>query len=416
MKVLAEIITIGDEILIGQITDTNSQWISKKLNEIGIHVSHKTSVGDSESDIKEALRLAKDRADVIIVTGGLGPTKDDITKKTVCGFFDTSLVLDEGTLEHIKDMFEKKGRTITDLNRNQALIPKNCTPIHNEFGTAPGMWFEEKSKAYAFMPGVPYEMKTMVNDFLSKKLQQTFKTPKIFHRTARTIGIAESNLAIKLDGFEASLPENYKLAYLPKLGAVRLRLSATGNTILEEEFQNYFDQLVANAGKYVFAKDDVDIELVIGDILRSQSKTLAIAESCTGGTVSGKITSIPGASDYFLGSVVSYSNDAKVQLLGVNKSTIQEFGAVSENTAMEMAENVRKKFNSDFGLSTTGIAGPGGGSEQKPVGTVWVGYSDSKKTIAKKLTLAGNRKLNIELTHLSLMKLFWRNLKSCHKA
>lgn len=410
--IYADILTIGDEILYGQITDTNSQWISGELDKIGIRIRRKSSVGDNIQEILTALTEAERRSDIILITGGLGPTNDDITKNTLCSYFGSELVLNEDALQEVTRFFEKRGRTLTEINRQQAYLPKACTYIPNISGTAPGMWFERNGKIFMSMPGVPFEMKEIMTREVIPRLKVQFKTPVIYHKVIRTVGIGESFLAEKIATWEASLPAHLKLAYLPSYSEVKLRLTATGDDRdnLIKEVNDQIQKLIPLLSDYIFGFDEDTLEKVIGRLLIKNGKNLAIAESCTGGFASYSITSIPGSSAYLLGSVVAYHNDIKQEVLGVKGSTLQSFGAVSEETALEMATGIRLKFNSDIGLSVTGIAGPDGGTVDKPVGTVWIAYSDSNKSIAKKLTLGNLRDVNVKLSTIALFNLLRQNL------
>ncbi|WP_317164507.1 competence/damage-inducible protein A [Pontibacter fetidus] len=408
----AEIITIGDEILYGQIVDTNSAWMGTELTKLGIKVKQMTSISDSAAHITAALDDAKTRADIILITGGLGPTKDDLTKDVLTAYFHTSLKLHEPSLADIAAIFEKRGIEVTELNRQQAFLPESCTPVRNVLGTAPGMWFEQEGKVYVSMPGVPFEMKRMMTDIVLPNLKAHFKTPEIIHKVIQTIGIAESILAEKLEEWELALPPHIKLAYLPYLAGVRLRLTGAGDdaTILEQELQTEVEKLSQIIPKYIFAYGEVNLEEAVGNLLKEQHLTIATAESCTGGYLAHKFTSIPGSSAYFMGSIVAYHNDVKIRELHVNPETLQQHGAVSEATVREMAENVRKKFNTTIGVATSGIAGPDGGTPDKPVGTIWIAYADEHKTVAKLLNYNKNRLLNIEYTALVALNLIRQSL------
>lgn len=396
----AEIITIGDEILFGQIIDTNTQWIGTQLTDIGIRPVRKTSVGDNKQDILDAFTQASKRVDIVIVTGGLGPTRDDITKHTFCEYFGTELEINQDALALVTEFFAKRGRTMTELNIQQAALPKNCTYIPNLWGTAPGMWFEKDNVIYVSMPGVPYEMKSLMEFEILPRLKSRFSTHIIQHKSIRTIGIGESFLAEKIAGWEDALPAHIKLAYLPHFGQVRLRLTGTGTdqALLEKELNEQVALVMPLIGEHVFGYDTDELETVIGELLVAHNATVGTAESCTGGYVANQITGIPGSSRYFEGSIVSYSNEVKINVLGVSKETLDTFGAVSEQTAREMAEGARKVLNTTFAISTTGIAGPDGGTAEKPVGTVWIACATPDETFTQLLTLRNNRKINIELT------------------
>ncbi len=406
-KVLAELLTIGDEILYGQIVDTNSQWMSVELDKVGIKVIRKTSVGDQEDEILTALEEAEKRADIVLITGGLGPTSDDITKPCLAKYFNCELAIHEEALVEVTEFFKSRGRELTEINRQQAALPVCCEKITNAMGTAPGMWFEKNRKVFISMPGVPHEMKRMMSAILIPKLQQQFNTPVIYHKVIRTVGIGESILAEKISAWEKALPGHIKLAYLPNLGEVRLRLTAFGNNIvqLQQETDDLVRKLLPLAGEYVYSLKDESLEIVVGNLLRERNLTLSIAESCTGGYVSHLITSVPGSSEYFQGSIVPYSYEIKMQELGVKAETLQQHGAVSEETITEMAELVRKKFNTSIGIATSGVAGPGGATPDKPVGTVWIAFSDGQRTITKKLQLSKDRAINIRMASIGVLNL-----------
>jgi len=411
--VLAEILTIGDEILYGQITDTNSQWMSAELDELGIRVIRKTTVGDTEKDILEAFSEAEKRADIVLITGGLGPTNDDLTMPMLAKYFDSKIVMNQDVLNHVQYFFERRGRVFTELNRNQALVPEIAEVLHNELGTAPGTWYERNGKIFVSMPGVPHEMKNLMRSLVIPRLSAFFQTPVIYHKLIKTVGIGESYLADKIKPWEDSLPKHISLAYLPSVGHVKLRLTAVGDDkdILKQEVQSLIDDLMPMAAKYIYGYDGMTLEKAVGDMLLAKGKTIALAESCSGGYVQHKITSVAGSSAYFQGGVVPYHNDHKINVLGVNLDTLDQFGAVSEECVKEMAEGVRKLFKSDIGAASSGIAGPDGGTEDKPVGTVWIAYADGEQTVAKKLQLTQNRALNIDLTGISVLNLVRKSLK-----
>ena len=411
-KILAEILTIGDEILYGQITDTNSQWMSTELDQLGVKVVRKTTVGDTEEDILTAFQEAEKRADIVLITGGLGPTNDDLTMPMLAKYFNSEIIMNEAVLNHVKHFFESRGRTFTDLNKRQALVPKIATVLHNELGTAPGTWYERNGKVFVSMPGVPHEMKNLMKSQVLPKLQQVFQTPVIYHKLVKTVGVGESFLADIIKDWEAALPEHISLAYLPSVGHVKLRLTAVGEDRdrLKREVEEQIETLKPLAGKFIYGYNETTLEKAVGEILLDQGKTIALAESCTGGYVQHKLTSIPGSSNYFQGGVVPYHNDHKTNLLGVDPEILKNYGAVSEECVKAMAEGVRKRFGSDIGAATSGIAGPGGGTLEKPVGTVWIAYTDGVKTIAKKLQLTKNRILNIEISQISVLNLVRKSL------
>jgi len=405
ITITAELLTIGDELLYGQIVDTNAQWMSVALTNAGIKVIRKTSVGDEEGAILNAFAEAEGRADIILITGGLGPTSDDLTKPCLAKYFKCELKINDEALAEVTEFFKSRGRELTEVNRQQAALPECCEKITNKVGTAPGMWFERNKKVFVSMPGVPHEMKLMMTDLIVPKLKQTFVTPVIHHQMIRTIGIGESFLAEKIVDWEKSLPSHIKLAYLPGLGEVKLRLTGIGNSIesLQAETQILTKKLQELVGQFIFGLGEDPIEVVIGKKLLEKNLTLSIAESCTGGYVSHLITSVPGSSAYFQGSMVPYAYEIKMQHLGVNPETLQRYGAVSEETILEMAARIRTKFNTDIGVATSGIAGPGGATPEKPVGTVWIGYSDQHQTIAKKLQLSKDRIVNIKIASLAIL-------------
>ena len=411
-NIYAEIITIGDEILYGQTLDTNSHWLSGELDKAGIRVKRKTTVGDNEKDISEALKKAENDADIILITGGLGPTKDDLTKPCLVKYFNTRLILNQEALNDVTSYLKSKGREITELNRKQAEVPENATIIRNEYGTAPGIWIEREGKIFISMPGVPREMKFMITGEVLKKLRYHFKTGLIYHKIIHTVGIGESWLSDLISDWEDNLPEHIRLAYLPSLGQVKLRLTATGNDInvLKKEVDQQINQLKEIAGEYIFGYDQQNLESVIGELLVQQKKTIAVAESCSGGYIAHLITSIAGSSRYFNGSIVPYQNKIKTRLLEVNKKTIDDYGAVSKETVSAMAKNVREIFHADIGLATSGIAGPGGGTDEKPVGTVWIALSEKDHIETEKLSLGKDRGLNIQLSGVYLLNLLRKRL------
>ncbi|MCU0437445.1 MAG: competence/damage-inducible protein A [Raineya sp.] len=396
----AEILNIGDEILYGQITNTNAQWMSSELDKIGIRVIRHSVVSDLEQDILAGLQEAEQRADVILITGGLGPTKDDITKKTLCKFFGTELIRHPEALKTVTEFFESRGREMLEVNRQQADLPSNATYIPNLKGTAPGMWFEKSGKVFASMPGVPHEMQFLMESYVLENLQKFFKTPYIFHKMIKTVGIGESYLAKEIENWEDNLPEHIRLAYLPSFGMVRLRLTGFGNDkeLIAKEVEEQTNQVLPIIDKYVYGFDDEDLAQAVGKLLVSQKKTIALAESCTGGFLAHCFTQHSGSSEYLKGSLVAYSNDIKINVLGVRPETIEQHGAVSEQTVLEMAENVRKLFKTEIGIATSGIAGPLGATKDKPVGTIWVAYSDENETVAKLYQLGTDRMVNIQVT------------------
>ncbi|WP_215222854.1 competence/damage-inducible protein A [Echinicola shivajiensis] len=406
-EITAEIIAIGDELLYGQIVDTNSHWISKELDKIGVRVVRKTTVGDNEKDILNAFSSAESRADIVLITGGLGPTKDDLTKPLMAKYFQCEIVPVKKAIEDVRHFFAKRGRELTPLNELQGHLPSKCQYIKNDRGTAPGMWFEENGTVWMSMPGVPHEMKHLMESFVLPKIQNIFPLPVIYHKVIKTLGIGESWLADLIHGWEDNLPEHIKLAYLPSLGQVKLRLTAFGSNYkqLEKDVQTQIDKVTPLIQSYIYGFDQDELENAIGRLLKTKGKTVALAESCTGGYISHLITSVAGSSEYFNGAIVPYHNKFKAELLGVKNSTLETHGAVSEETVIEMSEMVRKKFNADFGLASSGIAGPGGGSAEKPVGTVWIACASESGTVTKKLQLAHDRELNIQYSAIAVLSL-----------
>lgn len=380
----ATIITIGDEILIGQIVDTNSVAIARKLNAIGITIAEKLSIGDSREAITTTLDRALATSDVVIITGGLGPTKDDITKHTLAEYFGSPLCYNDEEGEHIRSLLARRGIAFTDLNRGQAMLPECCTVLHNAHGTAPGMWFERDEKVVVSLPGVPFEMEHLMEDMVVPRLKGRYELRSIVHLTLITRGIPESILAERIAEWEDNLPSEMHLAYLPAPNVVRLRLSAYDVEGKEEELaiRREFSKLDALIGDNIVGWEGATVEQQIHHILTERGLRLAVAESCTGGTIASKFTAMAGASAYFMAGVVAYSNAAKCNMLGVDPTLIERHGAVSEEVARAMAEGIRHKANADYAIATTGIAGPTGGSDLKPVGTVWMAVATPTSTVA----------------------------------
>ena len=380
----ATIITIGDEILIGQILDTNSRYISRALNAHGIVVAERTSIGDDRTQIVETLDRALSQSEVVIITGGLGPTKDDITKHTLCDYFGSTLRYDEVEAEHIRSLLAVRNIAFNDLNRGQAMVPECCTVLHNAHGTAPGMWFEQNGRVVVSLPGVPFEMQHLIDEEVMPRLKTRFELREIVHRTMITFGIAESILAERIAKWEEALPDYIRLAYLPAPNVVRLRLSAyeVEGKEVRHEIDNLFEELRSIIPDNIAGFEEASVEELVHNILINKGLTLATAESCTGGAIASKFTAQAGASAYFLCGVVSYSNESKNSVLGVEMSDITHFGAVSEQVAKAMASGARAISGADFAISTTGIAGPTGGSKEKPVGTVWIGVATPNRCFA----------------------------------
>lgn len=394
---IAEIITIGDEILIGQTIDTNSAWMGTVLNDIGIRVNRITSVSDRREEITDSLAAAMSRSDLVLITGGLGPTSDDITKGTLADFFGGKMIMNDGVLRELKERLSRRNIPLNDNNLGQAYVPDNCTVLLNRAGTAPGMLFHEGEKIIVSMPGVPHEMKHLMNEYVLPMLSEMAGRGIIVHKNIMTFGIPEAILAERLIPFETSLPASVKLAYLPAFGIIKLRLTVTGDdhetimsTISDQLLKLY--NLIPDA---IYAEDEVTLEEKIGLLLNDNKLTLSTAESCTGGRIASLVTSVPGSSAWFRGSVVAYSNDIKVNILGVNEETLERFGAVSRETAEEMARGIRRITGTDFSVSATGIAGPSGGSPDKPVGTVWIAVDSPLGTVANMFRFADDRYVNI---------------------
>lgn len=403
----AEIIAIGDELLYGQIVDTNSHWISQELDAIGVRVVRKTTVGDNRTDILAAFEEASKRAQLIFITGGLGPTQDDLTKPLLAEYFGCEIVEVPEAVAAVTSYFTRRGRAMTPLNILQGHLPTCCTYVPNAVGTAPGMWFEQKGCFWMSMPGVPHEMKKLMKDFVLPKLPQIFDLPVIYHKLVKTAGIGESWLADLIKDWENVLPSHIRLAYLPSLGHVKLRLTAFGTQeeLLAEEVAEQIQGVLPLIEKYVYGYDNETLETAIGKLLKNAGKTLALAESCSGGYVSHLITTVPGSSAYFQGAVVPYHNAFKTSILGVPQDTLQQHGAVSEETVVAMAKGVRDLFGADYGLASSGIAGPDGGSEEKPVGTVWISCAGPQAVESRMLQLTQDRMLNIQLTGISVLNL-----------
>lgn len=412
---LAEIITIGDEILIGQIVDTNSTFISKELNKIGVSVYQITSVQDEKSHILRALAEAKKRVQIVIVTGGLGPTKDDITKHTFCEFFDDTLVEDSKVLDHVENLFKKyiTSTPISDVNRKQALVPSKAVVLHNAYGTAPGMWMQQDEVTFVSLPGVPFEMKHLMTDMVIPKIVLAYRRPFILHRTLVTYGLGESAIAQKIEDWENKLPPHIKLAYLPSLGKVRLRLTAKGEDKqkLEDEVTAQSQKLYPLIGEIIYGVEDEEtLEQVVAKLLTDKGMTLATAESCTGGKIAQQLTSLPGASAYFTGSIVSYATKTKVELLKVPMAIIDEFSVVSAEVAQLMAGNVRKLLQTDFAVATTGNAGPTKGDSDAEIGTVYIAIATPDRVFTEKFNMGNHRERIVQKTVHKALELLQKEI------
>lgn len=403
----AEIICIGDELLIGQVINTNAAWIAEQLNLIGVNVVQATTISDNRRCIIQTLKDAFKRADIILITGGLGPTKDDITKKTLADFFESDWKHDAEVEQHVRSLFEKRGYVVSDVNLAQADVPEKCTVLMNKMGTAPGMLFEENGKIVVSMPGVPYEMKYLVEFQVIPYLQAKIPNSIITHKTILTQGTGESVIAAQIEKWEDALPANVKLAYLPSPGQVRLRLTAKGNNKKEtEDLANKLSlELKELLGDIVFGEDNETLASVIHRLFKEKKITLSSAESCTGGAIAHKITQLPGASEFFVGSAIVYTNKLKTELLNVEPQLIESYSPVSEQVARAMITGAIEKLGSDYAVSSTGFAGPDGGTTENPVGTIYIGVGNKTSQLIRKLTLGNNRERNIEIASLSALQL-----------
>lgn len=405
-----DIITIGDELLIGQVVDTNSAWMAQQLNFLGFNVRQITSISDNKEHIVNTLNEVSKYSRLVLITGGLGPTNDDITKKTLAEYFGTRLIRNESLARHIETLLKGRGVGMNSLNYGQADVPENCDLIFNDCGTASGMWFEKEGIVYVSMPGVPFEMKSMMTREVLPRIRKHFKTPHIIHKTIMTQGLAESHLAQRIAPWEKQLPSNIKLAYLPVPGMVRLRMSGsdTDESRLQKEIDHQVEELQKYIADFIFGYDDETFPEVLGDLLRTGKKNVAVAESCTGGNIAHLITLIPGSSDYFTGSITAYSNQIKTSVLNVSAKDLQAYGAVSQPVVEQMAEGVRRLFKTDYAIATSGIAGPTGGSAEKPVGTVWIAVCSAQKTVARKFDFGEDRQRTIDKASVMSMSMLRR--------
>ena len=409
------IITIGDELLIGQVIDTNSAWMAQELNKSGFWVNRRLAIGDGREDILKALDEESNTSSIILITGGLGPTADDITKPVLCEYFKTGLVINEEALQNVKNIFENiLHRPLIERNLKQAEVPASCIVIQNKRGTAPGMLFEKAGKIIVSMPGVPHEMKGMMTDDVIPFLRSRFQTGYISHRTLLTAGVGESFLADHIQVLESALPPGIKLAYLPNYGMVRLRLTATGNSkaSVESGIESVFSELKNRVSEWLVTDEDIPLQQVIGKLLSGRKQTISTAESCTGGYVAHLLTSIPGSSNYFRGSIIAYGNDVKKNILGVDPEILSAKGAVSEETVRAMVAGAIHSLHTDFAIATSGIMGPGGGSEEKPVGTVWIAAGNARQIITQKLWFRFDRQRNTDLTASNVLNLLRRFILS----
>lgn len=407
-KINASLITIGDELLIGQVIDTNSAWMAQELNKAGIWVRRRVSVGDDRQAIINALNDEKQLSDILILTGGLGPTADDITKDVLCEYFGSRLVIDEIALAHIHHIFEKiMKRPVTEVNRKQAEVPHNCTVLQNHWGTAPGMWFEQDGRVIISLPGVPIEMKGLMQREVLPALQGRFDLPNILHQTVLVAGIGESVLAEAIHEWETALPPHIKLAYLPNMSLVRLRMTATGadKAVLEKELEEQLRTLKPLIKEWFVIDDDMTMQQAVGKLLKERKQTVCTAESCTGGYLAHLLTKDAGASSNYKGSVVSYDNAVKTDILHVSKETLDAVGAVSEEVVTQMAKGALNALKTDYTIATSGIMGPDGGSENKPVGLVWIAVGDKETIVAKRFNFRFDRLRNIELTAMNALNM-----------
>ena len=405
-KVTASIITIGDELLIGQVVDTNSAWMAQELNKIGVWLHHRVAIGDVWDEIVKALDEEGKRSDIILITGGLGPTEDDITKDVLCEYFGGKMVVNEEALQNVKNIFERiLHRPLIESNLKQAEVPDVCTVIQNKRGTAPGMWFEKEGKIFVSMPGVPFEMKGMMTNFVLTELKKHFTMPYIGHRTFLTAGIGESFLAERIKNFEDNLPSFIRLAYLPAFGMVRLRLTAIGENkdIIEKELDTQVEKLKPLVKDVLVIDEDITIETLLGRLLNERKKTVATAESCTGGYIAHLLTANPKSSSFFTGSVVCYDKKIKSSVLGVDEKVIEKEGTVNETVVRQLVEGILKLMNSEYGIAVTGLMGPDNGGEDEPVGTVWIGVGSKEKIVSKRFFFRYDRARNIELTAVNAM-------------
>lgn len=408
----ASIITIGDELLIGQTVDTNSAWMGSELSKLGFDVHKMTSIHDRREDILAALAEAEENSDVVLITGGLGPTSDDITKQTLCEYFNTKLVLNERVLEMVTEMMTRRNFQMNENNRRQAEVPELCRVLENESGTAPGMWFEKNKTVFVSMPGVPNEMKHLMNVHVIPELKKHYVSQAIIHKNIMTYGMPEAKLAELLFNFESDLPREIKLAYLPSEGIIKLRLTATGKNrqALETTIHEQVEKLYKIVPDVIFAEDEESLEIVIGRLLKEKNSTLCTAESCTGGQIANKITSVAGSSQWYVGSVVAYANNIKTKLLDVPDEIINRHGAVSREVVTLMATGSRKLFGADYSVATSGIAGPDGGTSEKPVGTIWIAVSSSKGVTAEKYTYSTDRIYNIKRFSVAALNLLRKQI------
>lgn len=408
----ASIITIGDELLIGQTIDTNSAWMGAELSKIGFDVRKMTSIHDRRDDILRELADAEGNSEVVLITGGLGPTSDDITKQTLCEYFNTRMVMNERVLAMVTEMMSRRNFPMNENNRRQAEVPESCRVLENRTGTAPGMWFEKNGTIFVSLPGVPYEMKHLMNEIVMPELIQRFTSQIIIHKNIMTYGSPEAKLAEILTDFEAEIPKDIRLAYLPSSGVIKLRLTATGNN--REKLQSIVDEQVGKLYRtipeFIYGEDEDSLEMVIGKLLKGRNATLCTAESCTGGEIAHLITSVAGSSGWYKGSIVAYANQVKTRMLGVHEDIIKNHGAVSREVVCSMASGSRRVFGTDFSVATSGIAGPDGGSAEKPVGTIWIAVDSPQGIAAEKHVFGTERLVNIRRFSLAALNLLRKQI------
>ena len=413
------IINIGDELLIGQVTNTNASYMASRFNAMGLDVKEFRIISDNKEDIGKTIAEGFERTDVLVLSGGLGPTKDDLTKQVICDYFGTKLVEDPHSLTLITKILKERGMEVSDSNRAQALVPEHSVVLPNHNGTAQGIWIERDGKLLVALPGVPFEMKRMMEEELLPRMAERFKTGQfIIHKVVQTVDIAESTLSDLLEAWENALPVHIKLAYLPRPGIVRLRLTGCSKNreLLEKEMQDEIDKLTAIAGNYIWTYEDNQLEEAVGNLLRKSRKTVALSESCTGGKIAHLITSVAGSSDYFKGSIVAYSNDIKREILNVREQNLKKHGAVSEPVVSDMAINTMNLFDSDYCIATSGIAGPGGGTDEKPVGTVWIAVASATRLTTRLFHFGtvGGREHIIQRAAIAALNMLRIELLSTH--
>lgn len=409
----AIVVSIGDELLIGQTINTNAGWMGAELNKIGVEVTEVLTISDNREAIEQAMEYGESKANIVLITGGLGPTKDDITKKVFAEFFNAPLVENKRALENVEGFFKRYNRPMLPVNKLQALVPAGSQMLLNKAGTAPGMWMENENAVFVSMPGVPSEMRYLMENEVLPRLKKKFKLPVIVHKTIMTQGVGESYIADEIEDIEDGLPNYIKLAYLPSPGLVKLRLSGKGENAqqLEEEIESIFDKIESRIKDAVFSRKESSLQEVIGEKLNEKGLTISTAESCTSGALAARITSVPGSSAYFMGSVVAYSNEVKNKQLGVPQETLNEFGAVSEATVRKMAVGAKKLFGTDYAISTSGIAGPDGGTDEKPVGTVWIAVAGPEGVLAEKFQMGKGRERVVAKTILTSLGLLLKLLR-----